>query len=93
VAYGASSTYATLPVAAVAVQMAPTGTTTSLAGTLAPAGVAGTTTVDPIAGATVAGSVLTAVFFGPSVAGSPAAASANPSVVWFADRQPPRTTP
>jgi hypothetical protein len=93
VAYAAASTYSQLPVAAVAVQMAATGTTTSLGGALAPTGVAGSLTADPIAGATVAGSVMTAVFFGPSVGGSPAAAAAAPSVVWFADRQPPRTTP
>lgn len=92
-AYATSTTYATLPAAAVAVQFAGAGTTTSLAGAMAPTGVAGTVTVDPIAGATIPGSTLTAVLFGPSVGGSPAAASAASSVVWFLDRQPPRTTP
>lgn len=91
--YATASGYATLPAAAVAAQFAHAGTTTREAGAQAPTGVAGTPAADPIAGATVAGSVLTAVVFGPSVAGSPAAASATSSVVWFADLQPPRTTP
>ena len=44
------------------------------------------------AGATVGGSVLTAIAFPASVVGSPAAAAAAPSIVWYSDRQPPRTT-
>lgn len=91
--YASSSAYATLPAAAVATQIAHAGTTTREAGALAPAGVAGTAAADPIAGSTVGGSVLTAVVFGPSVAGSPAASAPTSSVVWFADLQPPRTTP
>jgi len=63
-----------------------------LASAAAPAGVTGTTSADPIAGATVAGSVLTAFVFPASVTGSLAAASAAPSVVYIADKQPPRTT-
>lgn len=86
------SAYANLPVGQFATQIALTGTTASLAGAAAPAGVAGTVAADPIAGATVAGSVLTAIAFPPSVGGSPAAASATASIVWISDRQPPRTT-
>ena len=63
-----------------------------LASAAAPAGVTGTTSANPIAGATVAGSVLTAFVFPASVTGSLAAASAAPSVVYIADKQPPRTT-
>jgi len=92
VAFQAVSPYANLAVGQFSAQIAATGTTVSLAAAAAPAGVAGTTTADPIAGATVAGSVLTAIAFPPSVVGSPAAASAARSVVWFSDRQPPRTT-
>lgn len=54
----------------------------------APAGVAATTTASAIAGSTQGGSVLTAVTFPAAVPGSMAAASANPTVVFFADRQP-----
>ena len=92
VAFNGVSAYASRATGAFAAQIALTGTTTSLAGALAPAGVAGTAAADPIAGATVGGSVLTAVAFPASVAGSPAAAAAAPSIVWFADRQPARTT-
>lgn len=92
VGYNTTTAYANVPVAQFAAQIAATGTTTSLAGTAAPAGVAGTSAADPIAGATVGGSVLTAIAFPASVAGSPAASFATPGIVWFSDRQPPRTT-
>jgi hypothetical protein len=102
-AYATASTFAALPTGQVAVQMAATGTTTRLAaGSRAPAGVVGTALVDPIAGFNAQGSVLTAVLFGPVVGGSPAATATGnagvppataPTVVWFSDRQPPRTTP
>lgn len=55
------------------------------------AGTPGTPAVNPIGGATVGGTVGTMVAFGPSVAGSPAAAAAAPSVIWFTDRHPART--
>jgi len=92
VAFNTTTAYANLAVAQVAAQIAATGTTVSLAGAAAPAGVAGTAAADPIAGATVGGSVLTAIAFPASVVGSPAAAAAAPSIVWYSDRQPPRTT-
>ncbi len=92
-AFGAASNYATLSPGAFAVRVTEAGSTTPLISAAAPAGTAGTTTADPIGGATVPGSVITAVAFPRSVAGSPAANSANPSVLFFIDRQPPRTTP
>ncbi|MFM8780477.1 MAG: hypothetical protein ACKOFO_03170, partial [Gemmatimonadota bacterium] len=87
------SAYAARAAGAFAIQAAATGTTTSLVAATAPAGVAGTTTADPIAGSTVAGSVMTAIAFPAAVAGSKAAAAAAPSIVFFLDRQPARTTP
>ena len=86
------STYANVPVAQFAAQVAATGTLVSLFAAAAPAGVVGTTAADPIAGATVGGSVLTAIAFPASVVGSVAAASAARTIVWFSDRQPARTT-
>jgi len=87
------SAYAARATGAFAIQAAAAGTTTSLVAAAAPAGVAGTTTADPIAGATVAGSVMTAIAFPAAVAGSKAATAATPSIVFFLDRQPARTTP
>lgn len=86
-----SAAYSSRAPGALTVSFSATGNTTALGSGAAPAGTAGTATADPIAGATVGGSVLTAVAFGPSVPGSRAAAAATASVVWFADRQPPRT--
>jgi hypothetical protein len=87
------SAYASRSTGAFAIQAAAAGTTGSLVAAAAPAGVAGTTTADPIAGATVAGSVMTAIAFPASVTGSRAAAAAAPSILFFLDRQPARTTP
>lgn len=92
-AFGAASAYASRPTGAFAVRVTAAGSTTPLISAAAPAGIAGTSTVNPIGGATVPGSVITAVAFPSSVAGSPAAASANPTVLFFIDRQPPRTAP
>jgi hypothetical protein len=61
-----------------------------------PAGVAGTTTNNPIAGSRVTGSVITAVIVPPSVVGSTApqgGAFVNPSAVFLVDRRPPNTIP
>ena len=92
-AYGTSSAYATRAPGAFAVRVTAAGSTTPLISAAAPAGTAGTTSADPIGGASQAGSVITAVAFPASVAGSPAQSSANPSVLFFIDRHPPRTTP
>lgn len=69
------------------------GTKTVLATVNAPAGVAGTTTTNPIAGATQAGSVMTAVLVPPSVAGSQATSFTTPGAVYLVDRRPPNTAP
>jgi hypothetical protein len=82
-----------------------TGTTSTFA-TIAPAGLAGNPSspaangnpavaaVDPVSGSTVAGSVMTAIAFPASVAGSRAASFTTPALVYFLDKQPPRyTTP
>jgi hypothetical protein len=72
-----------------------TGTATPILANVAlPTGIAGTPTVNPIAGARVPGSVMTAVFVPPSVAGSRApAAFITPSAVLLVDRRPPNTAP
>ena len=86
------SAYSSRATGAFALQLAATGTTTSAAATLAPAGTAGTTAIDPVAGSTQAGSVMTAIAFAASVSGSKAASFAAPGIVFFLDRQPARTT-
>lgn len=91
-AYGAASAYATRAPGAFAARVTAAGSTTPLMSANAPAGVAGTTAADPIAGATIPGSVITAIAFARSVSGSMATNSANPTVLFFNDRQPPRTT-
>jgi hypothetical protein len=100
-----ASTYATLTPAAFAARVTATGDLNPISSSAAPAGVAGNpaapaanglpaiAAVDPVAGATVAGSVMTAIAFPASVAGSKAVASASPTVVYFLDKQPPRYTP
>lgn len=100
VARATSTAFTTRAPAAFTLGVAEAGAPATIATAAAPAGVLGDTLpngqpnlagdLDPIAGATIGGSVLTAVAFGPSVAGSPAAASANPTVIWFQSRQPPR---
>lgn len=92
-AQGSYSAFISRAPAATTLSFSAAGSATALASAAAPAGTAGSPTVDPVAGATVGGSVLTAIMYGPSVPGSRAAASANASVVWYADRQPPRTVP
>lgn len=69
------------------------GTKTVLAAVNAPAGVAGSATVNPIAGATQAGSVMTAVLVPPSVAGSQATSFTTPGALYLVDRRPPNTAP
>ncbi len=92
-AFGTSSSYSTVTPGAFAARVAPAGSTTPIISTAAPAGVAGTTLVDPMPGATIPGTVLSIVVFSASVPGSPAATSANPTVAFFTDRRPPRTSP
>ncbi len=92
VAEKAYSAYTSLAPAAFAVRFAAAGSATVLGSTAAPAGVAGTTSADPIGGATVGGSIITAIAFPASVAGSAAAAAATPTVIYVVDKQPARTT-
>jgi len=92
VSYGTVSSYGTRASGAFALQLAAPGSTTSLAATLAPAGIVGTVTADPIGGATVGGSVITAIAFPASAANSAGTRFAAPGFGFFIDRQPPRTT-
>ena len=91
-AYGAASSYATLSPGAFAARITAAGSTTPLISASAPAGVVGTTAADPITGATIPGSVMTAVAYAPSVSGSPASSASSPSIIFYGDRRPPRTT-
>jgi len=59
----------------------------------APAGTAGTTSVDPIGGSTIGGSIITAIAYPASPANSAGARFAAPGIVYYLDKQPPRTTP
>jgi len=98
IAFGAAGAYINAAVDAPADSMrivfTTAGTKTVLAAVLAPFGVAGTTTVNPIAGSRIAQSVLTAVLVPRSVAGSQApAAFTTPSAVYLVDRRPPNTAP
>lgn len=92
-AFGAATPYITRATGAFAARVTAAGSTTAVISSAAPAGTAGTTSVDPVGGASIAGSVITAIAFPASVTGSRAAASAAPTVLYFIDRQPPRTTP
>ncbi|MBW7935003.1 MAG: DUF4397 domain-containing protein [Gemmatimonadaceae bacterium] len=93
VAGQAFSAYVTTAPGAFAIRATAAGDAANiLASAAAPSGTAGTTSADPIGGATVAGSVITAMVFPASVAGSKAASSTSPSVVYVIDKQPPRTT-
>jgi hypothetical protein len=95
--YGNASTYVSLAAdgAGQALRAAFTtaGTKTVLATVNAPVGTAGSTTVNPIAGATQAGSVMSAVLFAPSVAGSAATTFGTPGAAYLVDRRPPNTAP
>lgn len=92
-AFGAATPYITRATGAFAARVTAAGSTTPVISSAAPAGTAGTTSVDPLGGASIAGSVISAIAFPASVTGSRAAASAAPTVLYFIDRQPPRTTP
>lgn len=91
------SPYMAVATGALAAQITATGDVTSLAGTLSPAGTAGTTAADPIGGHNIAGTVMSAYAFGgaPAVSflGRQFRAAINPAIAWYTDRQPPRTTP
>lgn len=92
-ATGAVSAYQTVSAGAFAAQIAATGSTTSLIAAAAPTGTAGTTTVDPIGGATIGGSVISAIAFSATPTNSAGTRFTTPGIVYFIDKQPPRTTP
>lgn len=95
VAFQAVSPYATVAPASFAAQVTAAGSTTALISAAAPNGTAGSASVDPLGGATIAGSIITAIAF-PATPTTPASAGARftaPGVVYFVDKQPPRTTP
>jgi hypothetical protein len=98
IAFGATSPYISVlrdGVAAdtIRVIFTTTGTKTVLASVLAPTGVAGSATVNPIAGARVGGSVLSAVLVPRSVAGSAATNFTTPSTIYLVDKRPANTAP
>jgi hypothetical protein len=90
-----TSTYVSRAPGALNVAVTGTGSSTILGHGNAPAGVAGTSSANPIAGAEVGGSILTAVFVPRSVAGSQApqtTAFQSPAVVYLTDRRPALTS-
>lgn len=87
VAPNAKTAYAARATGTFTLHTANAGTLTSLASATPFAGVAGTTTVDPVGGFNIAGTQFSAFLF---AAGTGAA---NPSVSIVVDRQPPRTVP
>jgi len=96
IAAGANSAYAAQATGAFVITMTTPGTATvvgAAAGYTLQVGTAGTTLADPIFGSGQPGSIFTAFIFDATpVPASPQTAVATPSVVYFPDMQPPRTT-
>lgn len=92
-AEAAVSPYVTAATGPLAAAVTAPGSTTALVAAAAPAGTAGTTAADPIGGSTIGGSVITAIAFPASPANSAGARFAAPGIVYYVDKQPPRTTP
>jgi hypothetical protein len=93
-AFRSATPYTTRAVGAFAIRVFAAGnTTTPLVTATAPAGVAGTTLADPVGGSGQAGTVMTAMIYSKSTAGSGAQSFTTPGLVFWVDRQPPRTTP
>jgi hypothetical protein len=93
VALNTVSAYLTRSTGAFAARVTAPGSTTAVISAAAPAGTAGSASVDPIGGATIAGSIITAIAFPATPANSAGARFTTPGVVYFVDKQPPRTTP
>lgn len=101
VGLGTFTGYKSVAVGALQAQVTPVGTPATVTATaIAPAGVAGSLTVnpplDPIAGTTQAGSTITAVIVPPSLVGSTApqgGAFLTATVLFLIDRNPPRIAP
>ncbi len=87
------SAYLARATGAFAARVTAPGSTTAVISAAAPAGTAGSASVDPIGGATIAGSIITAIAFPATPANSAGARFTTPGVVYFVDKQPPRTTP
>ncbi len=92
-AEAAVSPYVTAAVGPLAAAVTAPGAFTALVAAAAPAGTAGTTSVDPIGGSTIGGSIITAIAYPASPANSAGARFAAPGIVYYLDKQPPRTTP
>lgn len=92
-AEAAVSPYVTAAVGPLAAAVTAPGGTTALVAAAAPAGTAGTTSADPIGGSTVGGSVITAIAYPASAANSAGTRFAAAGIVYYIDKQPPRTTP
>lgn len=87
----AVSPYVTRRAGSLHVRVAGAGLATNLATALAPAGTAGTNTVNPVAGSRIGGTAMSAFVFPASVTGSAApqgGAFTSPAVVYFMDRIP-----
>ncbi len=87
------SAYLARSTGAFAARVTPAGSTTAVVSTAAPAGAAGSTSVDPLGGATIAGSIITAIAFPATPTNSAGTRFTTPGVVYYIDKQPPRTTP
>ena len=87
------SAYLARATGAFAARVTAPGSTTAVISAAAPAGAAGSSSVDPLGGATVAGSIITAIAFPATPANSAGTRFTTPGVVYYVDKQPPRTTP
>jgi hypothetical protein len=93
VAFKTATAYSALTTGPITLRVFAAGTTTgALATATMTAGTAGTTSADPLGGSSVAGTIATAMIYSPSVVGSLAQAAAAPTIVYWIDKQPPRTT-
>lgn len=93
VALNTVSAYLPRAAGAFAARVTAAGSTTAVISAAAPAGTAGSASVDPLGGATIAGSIITAIAFPATPANSAGTRFTTPGVVYFIDKQPPRTTP
>ncbi len=93
VALNTVSAYLARATGAFAARVTAPGSTTAVISAAAPAGTAGSVSVDPLGGATIAGSIITAIAFPATPANSAGTRFTTPGVVYYVDKQPPRTTP
>jgi hypothetical protein len=93
VALNTVSAYLPRATGAFAARVTAVGSTTPVISAAAPAGTAGSASVDPLGGATIAGSIITAIAFPATPANSAGTRFTTPGLVYYVDKQPPRTTP